>query len=69
MNRAECEKQIAEKLREIGEIHKQYNPDGMYLTLCISRGNLSFSNEHWEGGKDEDHPVDYFEFGDDEDEI
>lgn len=51
MNRKECEKAIAEKAAEIAEIVKQYEPDNVYLNLCIINGKVTFNNRYWECDK------------------
>ena len=61
MSRGECEQAIREKLIEIRDIYKQYNPDGDYLELCLMNGNISFFNEHWD--KDSDNRIAFFEEG------
>lgn len=46
--REKCEAQIIEKLKEIQEIYKKYNPKGNYLSMSIFNGNLSVNNEYWD---------------------
>jgi hypothetical protein len=58
MNREECEKLITEKLLEIRKIYKEYNPNGDYLTAHITNNHVDFNNEYWEGGNDEEKPID-----------
>ena len=45
MTNEECEKAIAEKLREIKEILEAAYPTGKYLTLCICKDYMWFNNE------------------------
>ena len=46
MTREECEKILIEKLKEMQEIYKQYNPEGEYLTMCIMTDYLSINNDY-----------------------
>ncbi len=50
MDRRECEELILEKLKEIGEIYKQYNEDGnwLFLNVNIKDGEHCMHNEYWE---------------------
>ena len=67
MTRKEAESRIAELLKRIHEIHKQYNPNAGYLALSIlhdSTGNgadslITFNNLYWDD--DEKYPIDYHE--------
>lgn len=47
MTRNECEKKLAEKLYEIKEIYKEYNPGGDYLRLNITNEYISACNEYY----------------------
>lgn len=64
MTRDKCEKLITEKIKEIYEIYKQYNPEGKYLTACITDGHIFVNNKCWktedEVGDDYDTPIDVF---------
>lgn len=46
LTRGECENAILEKIKEIREIVKQYEPKNNYFTLCIFEDNdyISFTN-------------------------
>lgn len=50
MIREECEALIANKLKEIFEVYKQYDEDAKYLSLCVDDGGdyLEFNNNYWE---------------------
>ena len=52
MNRTECEAKILEKLEEIVEIYKQYNPNGTYLTGALVDNCISFWNRYYDEDKD-----------------
>lgn len=47
MTRQEAEQRIAEKLHEVIEIYKEYEPKGEYLHMSLLRGRLSFNNDYW----------------------
>lgn len=59
MTKQECEQQILEKLKEIADIAKEYNPNTDYLDLHfrLSINVAAFNNENW--GKDEEKPLDF----------
>lgn len=59
MTRTECEKQIYEKITEILDIVKDYNPDNTYLSISVLNGGrvVQFWNEDWM--KDKEKPIDY----------
>ncbi len=46
MTRLECEKAIIEKLKEIHEIHKQYNPNADYLSMAIIHSDDGYMTLH-----------------------
>lgn len=52
MTRAECEKQIAEKLMEIKAVYEQYmkacGVTDNYLTLTVWKDSIRFNNSCWE---------------------
>ena len=60
MTKQECEERIESLLLEIGEIYKEYNPDGDYLTLCcfVKQGDYFFNNDYPK--KDKDKPINKF---------
>lgn len=68
MDRRECEKLIYKKLEEIREIYRQYNPDGIYISMQINDDAvddgeyIQFNNRYWKGGEDENKPLDYCTF-------
>ena len=47
MDRTECEAKLEALLREAWEVYKQYNPEGEYLTMSVSKGRLSANNAYW----------------------
>lgn len=56
MTRTECEAAILRKMIEIETIHKEYNPSGNYLSMCILEGHYSVRNDS--RNDDKDHPLD-----------
>ena len=58
--REECEKQISEKINEILEIVKEYNPDNTYLSISVLNSGkiVQFWNENW--AKDIEHQISYY---------
>lgn len=58
MTRKECEKQIYEKITEILDIVKDYNPDNTYLNISVLGVYVHFNNEYW--GKDVEKPIYYY---------
>ena len=54
MTREECERKIFEKMLEIVDIYKEYNPEGEYLTLCMLNDDLFANNRYYD-----DSSVDY----------
>lgn len=67
MTREECERAILDKLSEIKAIYHQYNPNGLYLTMTMTEGtNLFVANADYNGGDDEDRPLDAWRKPDEE---
>ena len=69
MNKKQCEKLILEKLKEIGDIYLQYNPEGDYLNLFFMKDEdnelyFSFNNSYTE--KDKSKPINFTRFEKDE---
>lgn len=57
MTRAEAEERILNALEELQRVYFDYNPNGDYLNVCISRDYISADNAFYFGGKDHDFPV------------
>ena len=47
-----------QKLKEIVDIYKQYNPKGDCLSLCYTEYGMMTSNEYY--GKDKEKPINIF---------
>ena len=51
MERREIEQNIIKKLHEIWDLYKQYDPDGIYLSLFVSKGEsetiFCVNNDYW----------------------
>ena len=52
MTRAECEQKILEKMVEIDEIHRQYNPNADKLSFFLDHEFLCVNNIYWRTDKD-----------------
>lgn len=62
MTREELAKEIAKRVKDISELYYKEYPDGDYLIICFRReGIVTFNNQNWKGGKDENYPIDYYE--------
>ena len=61
MTREELSKEIAKRIKEIRELYYSVYPKGNYLAFFFKKDCISFNNENWEGAKDEDFSIDYFE--------
>lgn len=72
MDRAEAEARIADLLRQVRGVVREYGGTSGYLDVAIvpagdgCRASIRFCNEHWPGGRDEGRPLDWFEFDDEE---
>lgn len=70
MDRAEAEARIADLLRQVREVVREYGGTSGYLDMAITsaegrcRASIRFHNEYWSGGRDEGRPLDWFEFDD-----
>lgn len=58
MNKEECEKKLVNKIKEMWDIYKEYNPEGDFINVCISEENLIINNKYF--GNDGNKPIDYF---------
>lgn len=61
MEKKELVETIAKKLNEIKNLYYEVYPEGDYLSLFFGKNSISFNNEHWEGGEDENYPINYWE--------
>lgn len=74
MDRNEAEARIARLLREIRGVVEEYGGTSGCLALALyprwdgSSPSISFNNEYWPDGKDEDRPLNFFEFEEGEEE-
>lgn len=60
MTREELTKEIGKRVKDIRELYYSVYPEGDYLSLFFRKNSISFNNEHWEGGEDENYPIDYW---------
>ena len=61
MTREELTKEIAKRIKDIRELYYSEYPYGDYLDINFKKDSVSFNNECWEDGVDEDFPIDYHE--------
>ena len=54
------EKAIYEKLKEVEELYHREYPEGRYLSVAIMDRAISFNNRRWQGGEDENFPLDFW---------
>jgi hypothetical protein len=47
MTREECEKAMADKIAELWDIYKEYNPNGYNLSLTVTDDLILFNNIYW----------------------
>lgn len=65
MTRQECEAKIMELMRQIEAVYNEYNPGNTKgLSICIGSENSGAFNEYWEGGADENKPINVGYFSD-----
>ncbi len=62
MTREEAERRIKEKLREIVDILKKYNPNSNYFGLHMRVKDNWFdgNNEYWPDAEDENMPINFY---------
>lgn len=61
MTRQELTKEIARRVKEIKELYYSEYPKGDYMHICFKKEIVSFDNDNWEYGDDEDFPISYYE--------
>lgn len=59
MNREITETKLKVLILEAWKVYREYNPDGHYLNMVISRGYYRANNSHYE--RDAHSPIDFFE--------
>lgn len=55
MRREECEKGIADKIAELWDIYKEYNPNGYNLSITVTNDLIMFNNVYW--AEDKNKPI------------
>lgn len=55
MTREDTEKAISEKVEELWEIYKEYNPQGYNLSLTVTNDLILFNNVYW--ADDKNNPI------------
>lgn len=61
MTREELIKEIAKRVKDIRELYYLVYPKGDYLSLFFQKDCISFNNECWVGGADENYQIEYWE--------
>lgn len=61
MTREELTKEIARRVKEIKELYYSVYPKGDYMDISFRKEVVSFNNDCWEDGENEDFPIDYHE--------
>lgn len=58
MTRKTAERKMVNKVKELIDIYKKYNPNGDYLAvgIFIKQGSVHINNSHWD--EDIDAPID-----------
>lgn len=69
MNKKELTLEIAKRLEEIRKLYYENYPDGDYLILYFRKNYLSFNNDYWEDGEDENFPIHHWECEETEDDL
>ena len=57
MTRNEAEERILNALQELQRVYFDYNPNGDYLNVTVSKDYISATNAFSYGGKDHDFPL------------
>ena len=57
MTRNEAEERILKALEELQRVYFDYNPNGDYLIVTVSKDYIGASNAFSYGGKDHDFPL------------
>ena len=57
MTRNEAEERILKALEELQQVYFDYNPNGEYLNVTVSKNYISATNAFSYGGKDHDFPI------------
>lgn len=61
MNKEELTREIAKRVKDIRNLYYSVYPKGDYLIMHFEKNIVSFNNRHWEGGEDENYPINYWE--------
>lgn len=59
LTREQAEAKILDLFKRIHKVHKQYNPDGEYITGCVVDGHIMVFNSR--NAEDKERPIDIFE--------
>ena len=61
MTNEELMKEIAKRVKDIRNLYYSVYPEGDYMDISFRKETVSFNNDCWEGGEDEDFLIDYHE--------
>lgn len=61
MTNEELMKEIAKRVKDIRNLYYSVYPEGDHMDINFRKEFVSFSNDCWEGGDDEDFLIDYHE--------
>ena len=61
MTNEELMKEIAKRVKDIRNLYYSVYPEGDYMDISFRKEIVSFNNDCWEGGDDEDFLIDYHE--------
>lgn len=61
MTNEELMKEIAKRVKDIRNLYYSVYPEGDYMDISFRKETVSFNNDCWEGGDDEDFLIDYHE--------
>ena len=61
MTKKELAKEIGKRVREIRELYYSVYPKGNYLSFFFKKDCISFNNNCWTSGHDEDYGINYWE--------
>lgn len=59
--REQAERMLIQITRKFFDAYKEYNPDGDYITIAITNGNISINNAFW--AKDSEKPINCYDDG------
>lgn len=61
MTKKELAKEIGKRVKDIRDLYYSVYPKGNYLTFFFKKDCISFNNQNWESGEDENYGINYWE--------